>query len=342
MIAYVSRNTCRAPMQQVLQIILGLSGSMLHHHVGNMFWAARPNGATLLWVFLVTVIASAQDLVPRAYLITPKDSNAITLSYGWNDGEVNFDPSAPIENPKGRFHSSVFSYYHSYGLLGRSSNVVVSVPYASGLFEGSLNGVTAQATPTGLADARIRFSMNLLGGPAMNLSEFREWSEERLIGVSITAIVPIGQNDPARLVNIGTNRWAFKPEVGLTRRWRRWVAEGYGGLWLFTPNRNFYPGDAKRTQGPMTAIEGHLGYYVKAGLWASLDGNFWAGGTTSINGVQKQDAKRESRLGVSVSIPIVRHQSLKFSFSRGAITRIGGNFQSLSAAWQYSWIGKPY
>ena len=143
-----------------------------------MFWAARPNRATPLWVFLVTGIASAQDLVPRAYLITPTASNAITLSYSWNEGEVNFDPSVPIEDPKGRFHTSVLSYYHSYGLLGRSSNVVVSVPYASGLFEGSLNGVRAQASPTGLADARIRVSMNLVGGPAMNLSEFREWSEE--------------------------------------------------------------------------------------------------------------------------------------------------------------------
>jgi hypothetical protein len=314
---------------------------MRHHQPGNMFWVARPNGAAPLWVFLVTAIASAQELVPRAYLITPMRSNAITLSHSWNDGEVNFEPSVPIENAKGRFQTSVLSYYHSYGLLGRSSNVVLSVPYASGVFEGSINGIRAHAAPSGLADARIRFSVNVRGGPAMKLTEFRQWAEKSLIGVSITAAVPTGQNDRARLLNLGANRWAFKPELGLTRRWGRWVAEGYGGMWLFTSNRTFYPGNANRAQRPMAAIEGHLGYYVKPGLWASLDGNFWAGGTTSINGVQKQDAQRESRLGMTLSVPILRHQSVKFSFSRGAVTRIGGDFRTLSVAWQYSWIGKP-
>jgi len=294
-----------------------------------------------LLLFVLAGTACAQDLVPRAYLITPAGSNAITLSYSWNNGAVIFDPSVPVENAKGRFHTSVLSYYHSYALFGRSSNVVVSVPYATGLFEGTVNGITAQASPSGLADARIRFSMNIRGGRAMKLREFRDWREKSLIGVSLTAVVPTGQNDRARVLNIGTNRWAFKPELGLTRRWRRWIAEGYAGMWLFTANSAFYPGTSKRTQRPMTAIEGHLGYYVKPGLWASLDGNFWAGGTSSINGLQKQDTQRESRVGVTLSIPIVSHQSLKFSFSRGAITRIGGDFQTLSGAWQYSWIGRP-
>jgi hypothetical protein len=314
---------------------------MLHHGLGNIYWAARPNVQRVFEFFAITVIASAQDLVPRAYLITPTHSNAISLSHSWNDGEVNFDPSVPLENAKGTFHTSVLSYYHSYGLLGRSSNVVLSVPYASGVFEGSLNGIRAHAAPSGLADARIRFSVNVRGGPAMRLTEFREWKEKSLIGVSVTAVVPTGQNDRARVLNLGSNRWAFKPELGLTKRWGRWVAEGYGGMWLFTSNRTFYPGNTNRAQRPMTAIEGHLGYYVKPGLWASIDSNFWVGGKSSINGLQKQDAQRESRLGMTLSVPIVRHQSFKVSFSRGAVTRIGGNFQTLSAAWQYSWIGKP-
>jgi hypothetical protein len=281
----------------------------------------------------------AQDLVPRAYMITPVGARAVTLSYSWNAGEMTFDPSVPIDNARGRFHTSVLSYYQSYKLLGRSSNIVVSVPYATGRFEGDVNGLRASAYPSGMADARLRLSVNLHGGPAMRLSEFRGWHERQLVGISITVVAPVGQQDPRRALNIGTNRWAFKPEAGMTRRFGKWVAEGYGATWFFTSNPEFYPGTSTRTQRPITAAEGHLGYYVRPGLWASFDSNFWAGGRSAVNGNKKDDAQRESRVGFTVSLPVARGQSVKVSFSRGAFTRIGGRFQTVAVAWQYSWIG---
>jgi len=290
---------------------------------------------------LMTVVVRAQDLVPRAYMVTPTGSNALIASYLWNTGAIEFDPSIPIQDASGRFSAYVLSYYHSYGFLGRSSNIVLSAPYVSGTLQGTVAGSRAQVSPSGNADARIRISMNLYGGPAMNLKDFRSWHEKRLIGASLTVVLPSGQNDPARAINIGTNRWAFKPEIGFTRRWQRWVVEGYLGVWLFSKNATFYPGTSTRTQQPMPAFEGHIGYYAKPGLWASFDGNFWAAGRTSVNGTPKQDSQRESRIGTTVSIPVSKHQSVKLSYSRGAYKRVGGNFQTLSAAWQYSWIGKP-
>ena len=298
--------------------------------------------AATLVALLTAPLSCAQDLIPRAYLVTPSGSNAVTFSYSWNDGRILFDPTVPIDDAKGRFQTSVLSYYHSFSLWGRSSNVVVSLPYATGDFEGSVDGVRAEAYRSGLADIRIRVATNLYGGPAMGLGEFLKWSEKLLVGFSFTAVVPSGQNDPVRLINIGTHRWAFKPEVGVTRRFRRWVFEGYGGVWLYTANPTFYPGNAKRTQRPILATEFHAGYYLKPRLWASLDANFWAFGRSSINGIDKQDRQADSRLGGTISIPFRRRQSFKFSYSRGAYTRVGGNFQTLSAAWQYSGIGiKP-
>ncbi len=291
-------------------------------------------------ILLAAMAARAQDLAPRAYLVTPKGSNAVTISYVWNNGELVFDPAVPIKDAKGRFSLSILSYYHSYSLFGRSANIVVSVPYALGNFHGEVAGTFADAYRSGLADSRVRVSVNLRGGPAMRVKEFLEWRERTLVGVSITAIVPNGQYDPARLINTGTNRWAFKPEIGFTRRRGRWVGEGYAGVWIFTSNPQFFPGSATRAQHPMRAFEGHLGYYLKPRLWVSLDGNYWSGGNSTMNGVENQDAQRASRLGVSFSTPVSRRQSLKFSYSRGAYVRLGGNFDALSAAWQYSWLGK--
>ena len=114
------------------------------------------------------------------------------------------------------------------------------------------------------------FAMNLAAARRW-AKEFLRWHEKRLIGVSLTTVIPLGQNDRARIINIGSNRWAFKPEIGFTRKWQRVIVEGYTGIWLFTSNTNFYPGDAKRTQDPIVAFEAHAGYYIKPRLWASFD-----------------------------------------------------------------------
>jgi hypothetical protein len=44
----------------------------------------------------------------------------------------------------------------------------------------------------------------------------------------------------------------------------------------------------------------------------------------------------------TISIPTSKHQSLKFSYSNGTCIRFGGNYQNVSVAWQYSWLGRRY
>jgi hypothetical protein len=191
-----------------------------------------------------------------------------------------------------------------------------------------------------LADARLRFSVNLWGGPAMPLKKFMRWRQRTLIGASLTLVTPTGQYDPARLVNPGSNRWAFKPELGLSRRWNRWTLDAYGGIWLFTGNNMFFPGNSDRTQKPVGVFEGHFSYNVTPRLWASIDGNYWAGGRSTVNGTESRDTQRNSRAGVTVAIPINQHQSVKFAYSVGAYITIGGDYKNVSVGWQYSWFSK--
>ncbi len=287
------------------------------------------------------VPAFAQDLAPRAYVITPTGSHAVILSTSFNSGAVLVDPTVPLDDAKGSFQLPVFGYYQSLNLLGRSANFTVLLPYVHGDFEGTVFGTYMYAYRSGLADARLRFAVNLHGGPAMGVGEYLKWTEKRLVGASLTITIPTGQYDPARLINPGTNRWGLKPEIGFSRRWKRWVADGYTGVWIFTGNNEFFPGHSTRTQKPVGAVEGHLGYYLQPRLWASFDMNFWAGNRSTIDGVEKQDQQRNSRIGGTVSIPISRHQSIKFSYSQGAYVTIGGDFRTATAAWQYSWIRMP-
>jgi hypothetical protein len=182
----------------------------------------------------------------------------------------------------------------------------------------------------------------------MTADEFGKWRQKTLVGVSLTVSTPTGQYDPSRLINTGVNRWAFKPELGLSRRWGSWVVDTYAAVWFFTPNDNFFsnaPGSTgpnRQTQEPMGAIEAHLSYDVKPRFWFSLDANYWYGGETSLNGVVTPTTlQANSRLGATAAIPIGTHQSLKFSYSDGTYISFGGDYQDISVAWQYSWHGRP-
>jgi hypothetical protein len=307
-----------------------------------------PSGLRLVIVLLLASVLRAQDLAPRAYVITPLHSNAVLLTYSFYDGSIDFNGALPVGDAKGKYSVPIFSYYHSFGLFGRSANIVAALPYGIGNFQGTLAGTEQQQYRSGLADSVYRFSINLKGGPAMPPQEFVKWHQKVLLGAGLKVIAPTGQYDPTKLINWGANRWSFKPELGYSQRWGNWVLDGYGGAWFFTTNHdywshnNIYPGTRSLSQKPIGALEGHLSYDFKPGYWVSLDGNFWVGGITSVAGVENSLTKQEnSRLGCTGAIRVAKHQSLKVGYSNGTYIRYGGNYQNVSVAWQYSWLGRP-
>jgi hypothetical protein len=300
----------------------------------------------LLGLFAVlTPHLPAQDLAPRAYLITPVHANAVTLTWAFFDGGANFNGAVPITGATGTYNVPIFSLYHSLDFFGRSANITASLPYAVGTFEGKVFGNQRSAYRSGLLDLSIRFSVNLIGGPALEPREFAKWTQKTLLGVSLRVIAPTGQYDPTKLVNWGINRWAFKPELGFSRRRGKWILDGYGGVWFYTTNGAYYaiPIPKPQTEEPIGSLEGHLSYdFKKQRLWASLDGNFWWGGVTALNGIRNLDTRQTgSRIGGTAAIPFSEHQSVKVSYSDGTYIRFGGNYQSVSLAWQYSWVGRP-
>ncbi len=293
-------------------------------------------------------VTSAQDLAPRAYVITAVHSNAITITYSYNSGNLLFDGAVPITGATATISTPILTYYHSLNFFGRSANVTATVPYGVGNFRGTALGAEQHAYRSGLLDSSYRFSVNLKGGPAMQPAEYLKWRQKVLFGTSVKIVAPTGQYDPTKLINWGNNRWAFKTELGYSQRWGHWVVDAYGAGWFFTTNSEFFsynqyfPGLQTQSESPIAAVEGHLSYDFKPRLWISFDANFWHGGETSLNGVANQvTVQKSSRVGVTAAIPISKHQSLKFSYNNGAYINYGGNYQNISVAWQYSWLGRP-
>jgi hypothetical protein len=287
----------------------------------------------------------AQDLNPRAYVITPTGSNAVILTYANSEGNITLPGGVPITDARSNIDVLAASYYRGLNFLGRSANLTISVPYGFGDFKGTVREVPAEQRRSGSLDSAVRFSVNLFGGAAMTPAEMAKWRQDVLLGVSLIIVAPTGQYDPTRLVNWGSNRWAFKPELGYSERWRDLVLDAYIAGWFFTENSEFFshniyfPGTNTRTERPVGAIEAHLSYDIKPRLWISLDANYWWGGQVSLNGVQNPLTEQgNSRVGVSASVPLTRHQAVKASFSDGAFVRYGGNYKTISVAWQYSWF----
>lgn len=292
--------------------------------------------------------ASAQELTPRAYEIAPVDSNAVGLGYSRLNGGLDFGGAVPITSATARFNLQTFSYYRALDVLGRSANVAIVVPYGFGEFSGTVSDVPRSLHRSGLLDSFVRFSVNLIGGPAMQPQEFAKWRQDLLVGVTLKIVPPSGQYDPTVLVNLGDNRWAFNSEVGYSQRFGRWVLDAYGAAWFFSENpeyfsRNrFYPGVRSQSEGPVAAFETHLSYDIAPRLWVSFDANFWSGGETSVNGVSNPGTdQKNSRVGFTAALPLTVHQSIKLSLSDGAYIRYGGNYRTVSLVWQYAWIGWP-
>ncbi len=306
------------------------------------------NALCLTSCLLATLYSFSQDLAPRAYVITPVDSNALTLSTSFYDGELLFNNVLPITDATARISAQTFTYYRSLSFFGRSANFTATVPYGIGRFDGKVMEQQTSVRRSGMLDSVYRFSINLKGGPAMSLEQFRAWQQKFIVGASVRVVAPTGQYDPAKLINCGSNRWAFKPELGVSKRKGHWILDAYTGVWFYTTNPKFFSenayfsGTRSQSQKPILSFEGHFSYDVKPRLWLSLDGNYWRGGRTSLDGVENPDTlQSNSRIGATTSLPLSRHQSVKISYNYGAYIRFGGNYHNVSVAWQYSWIGRP-
>jgi hypothetical protein len=289
---------------------------------------------TVLMLAVSTPRLAAQELEPGAYTVSPVGINVLNLSYVFNTGDVTFDPSLPVEDGSARIHTGSFAYARSASLAGRSATFLVAFPLVGGHVTGKYLGQPAVVDRTGFGDMRVRIGVNLYGEPARRPAEFVKTQRSKLnVGASVMVVLPTGQYDPNRIINLGLNRAAFKPEAAVIRNFERWMFEIYGGAWLFTSNDNFFGGHT-RSQDPLLSLQFSLRRTFKTGLWVSGNANFYRGGRTHVDDLAKQDFQSNSRIGTTVSMPLTRRNAFRFAVSQGAYTTIGADFLGVSMSFQ--------
>jgi hypothetical protein len=301
----------------------------------------RPGVAVVvLFAALLSRPLSGQELEPRAYAPAPVGANIALVTYGYQSGEVLFDPALPFSNVNAYINSTVGGFARSFDLGGRYATVAVAVPYVWASVGGNVGEQYQEITRSGLGDMRLRFVVNLLGAPALPPREWISRKPSTSLGFSVVVVAPTGQYSSEKLINIGANRWAVKPEFGLSYPVGRWTFEGAAGVWLFTNNTAFYPGTVDRSQDPLYSFQAHVGYTVRPGLWIAADATYYAGGKTYSNDVPGDTRQANSRAGLTASVPIARGHAVKISAARGVDARIGSRFDSYGLAYQYIWFDK--
>jgi hypothetical protein len=297
----------------------------------NAAWTAIP--ATAL---AAAPLAGAQEMEPRAYVPAPIGLNFVQITLARSTGGIAVDPSLPLENVDARINVATVGYLRTFALFGQTASIGAAVPYAWGEISGDVFESRREVTRSGIGDVRVRLAVNLLGGPALDRGEFARRKHSATLGASVTVVVPTGQYDSTRLVNIGSNRWALKPEIGWYQPLGAWTFELAGGAWFFEDNDDFFGGQ-HRDQDPLASFQTHLSYSFRRNLWLAGDVTWYRGGRTTVDGRRRADRQDTSRAGLTLSVPFGKNYSVKMTWADGVTSRIGSDFTTYGVTLQRAW-----
>ncbi len=285
---------------------------------------------------LLCGVTSAQELEPRSYANLPVGMNFLVLGYAYSQGALLPDPAIGLEDPELTLDTGIVAYSRSVGLGGLAGQVGVIQPYICLDGTAQRNNEQLSREVCGPGDTYFRLGVNFYGAPALTLSEFSGYRQDWIVGAVLRIQAPTGQYDDERLVNLGSNRWRFNPELGASKALGRLIVEMAAGISFFTDNNDFF-GGSTREQDPIYALQAHLIYNLPRNMWIAFDANFYRGGQSSVDGVAKDDRLESSRIGLTYALPLGRRQSLKFTAQTGLYARAGLQADTFAVSWQYRW-----
>ena len=292
---------------------------------------------TAILLFVGVSAVSAQELEPRKYTNLPVGVNFVGAGYAYTAGGILFDPTIPLDNANIKISGPVLAYVRSIKIGGMSGRVNMVLPYAWLSGSADYEGQRVSRDVSGLGDPRLGLTVNFIGAPALSLSEYRSYSQDLIFGASFQVYMPLSQYDPEKLVNIGTNRFTFKPELGISKAFGRFSLELITGISFFTINNDFYGGKT-RSQSPVTSLQGHAVYSFKGGIWTAFDATFYWGGRTTVDGVSGQDLQQNSRFGLTLALPVSMRHTIKIYESSGVLRGNGTDVYVIGGRWECRWV----
>jgi outer membrane putative beta-barrel porin/alpha-amylase len=283
--------------------------------------------------------SAAQELEPGSYQNAPTGVNVAAASVLISRGNVLTDASLPVEGARAEVEVLGLAYVRTLGVLGRAAKFDAQIPVTWADFSGIVAGEQRTRIARGLADPRFRLSVNLIGSPALTIPEFMKYRQRAILGVSLQVVPPLGQYDDDRYINLGSNRWSFRPETGVSWGHGRLILEGAAGVWLFAHNGNYV--GRTQEQSALYFAKANAIVTFRRGIWGALSYGRATGGRTRVDGAETNSLQTNDRLGTTWLIPINRSTAMRIVYTSGLSTRFGADFDSFAVGAQYTWFKRP-
>ena len=311
----------------------------------TMFWRSSTVWSRSTWpgvlailvvmgISTVSTTAEAQELEPRSYMNIPINQQFLIIGVGHSTGEVMPSPTVPVEDVQLDINVLALAYARSLDLLGKSAKFDIQTFRSCYEGSGLVYGNPERVDRCEWGDTRVRLSWNLLGGPALPLEDFRRlYKPGFTLGASVQVEAPTGDYKSERLINAGTNRWMLRPGFGMSYQWGSWYADASLDVKFFQDNNNYLGNRIE--QDPIYQAQFHVVRYLPKGIWFAFNSNFYRGGQSYRDGAPLLNDLENSRLGLTASFPLGKQHSIKLNASRGVVTRIGSDFDSVALSYQY-------
>jgi len=289
------------------------------HYVSRANWAGNLiRGGVLIQLFALCAFPCfAEELEPRRWAHLPINTNFIGSGYAYTEADIGFDPVLKIEDVELELHTWLAKYIRSFALFEKTARIGVIQAYQEGTWTGLLDGVPEKVKRSGWTDTFVRFAVNLYGAPPLQGKEYAKYRAEKkvetIVGAGFSVQLPTGDYMDDKLINLGTNRFTFRPQVGAVHTRGKWSLETTGTVALYSDNDDFYNGK-KFEKDPLYTLNSHLIYTFRPGIWASASGGYDYGGRSTIDGVEKDDRKQNLAWAFSFGFPVNRHLGVKLAY----------------------------
>jgi len=281
--------------------------------------------------------ARAQFNDPRSYENTAVGTNQLELSYVYVHGTASIDPSLVVAGASLNLSQVTIDYTRYFGLLGHAMWVEAALPVAG--LGGSIDGTNIHGLTTGTGDSSYAIATLFKGGQALSAEQFDDYKPGTTFGASVTITAPTGSYRSDSLLNLGSDRWSFKPEIALSYpfgREQQWQIDAYANVYFYTDNTT-YRGREVLRQEPLPGLEGHISYAFSDNLWVALDTRYSFRGSTSVDDVSQDDSQRNFILGSEMSLALNPRHSLVFEVAKAVAHVNGPAFVGFAVKYDYTW-----
>ena len=298
----------------------------------------------LILCFALAVLpthACAQFTDPRNYQNSPVGINQLELAYAYVRSDTSIDTSFIVSGAKFNLNQGLIDYTRYFSFLHRTAWAEANIPIAN--LNGSITNTDIAGSTTGAGDSGYTGAILLKGGPALSAEQFANAETTTSIGLSVSMTAPTGQYDPSKLLNLGSDRWSFKPELAVSKPFgsdQRWVFDAYANTYLYTNNDRYRGVDVLR-QRALLGLEGHISYTFNNTIWASFDTRYSFLGATNVSGVNQDNSQRNFIVGSELVVSPNLRNSFTFEFAKAAIHKNGPSLTGFAVKYDYTW-GKGY